>query len=237
MLSDISLDVAPGPRLAIVGRSGTGKSSLVSGILRLLTRFRGVVTIDGIAVDTVSAEHLRQSVCFIPQNPMLFEGSLRFNLDFSIAAPDIVLKKILDEVFSNNSNAWTLERYIAAGGSNLSQGERQLVALTRALVTDVSIVIIDEATANLDEDTEFRVEWLLRKKFAGKNLIAIAHRLATIVDFDQVVVMDRGRVVEHGQPHKLIYEGNGEFSKLWHVLNHLTIYVGTLNPKHRARRE
>ncbi|KAK7750007.1 hypothetical protein SLS62_008116 [Diatrype stigma] len=221
VLKDIDLQVHPGKRVAIVGRTGSGKSSLIASILRLIPKFHGTVEVDGVNVDTIDAERLRQAVSFIPQDPTLFDGSLRFNIDFSGAVSDHKLQRILGDVVSSDANMatdWSLDRHIEAGGRNLSQGERQLIALARALVSDARIIIIDEATASLDEDSEQRIQKLLRDKFSGKSLIAIAHRLSTVIDFDEVLVMEGGRVVERGNPQLLAESKQGVFWSLWQAM-------------------
>lgn len=221
VLKDIDLQVHPGKRVAIVGRSGSGKSSLIASILRLIPKFHGAIEIDGVNVDTIDAERLRQAVSFIPQDPTLFDGSLRFNIDFSGAVSDKKLQHILREVVSSDADMasdWSLDRHIEAGGRNLSQGERQLIALTRALVSDAGIIIIDEATASLDEDAEQRIQKLLRDKFSDKSLVAIAHRLSTVIDFDEVLVMEGGRVVERGNPQLLAESKEGVFWSLWQAM-------------------
>ncbi|KAI0011906.1 P-loop containing nucleoside triphosphate hydrolase protein [Xylariaceae sp. FL0662B] len=218
VLEDINLDVHPGKRIAIVGRTGGGKSSLVASILRLIPKFRGNVVLDGVDLDSIEAERLRQDISFIPQSPTLFDGPLRFNLDFTGAVPDADLRRVVMDVVGDRtetSSDWVLDRHIEANGQNLSQGERQLVALARALATNARIIIIDEATASLDEDYEQRIQKLLRVKLANKSLITIAHRLNTIVDFDEVLVMEQGHVVERGNPRSLIDSKQGAFWKLW----------------------
>ncbi|KAF7560128.1 hypothetical protein G7046_g4026 [Stylonectria norvegica] len=219
VLENISLSVHPGKRVAIVGRSGSGKSSLVATILRLAVKHRGSVSIDGLDVEEVDVERLRQAVSFIPQDPTLFEGTLRFNLDFTGTVPDAALQEILSQVVSSNEderlNGWPLDRLVSSGGSNLSQGERQLIAMARALATNARIVVIDEATASLDLESDRRIQRLLRERFAHKALVAIAHRLDTILDFDEVLVMETGRVVERGCPKTLVVSGEGRFSEMW----------------------
>lgn len=218
VLEDISFGIEPGKRIAIVGRSGSGKSSLVASILRLAVKHQGSVTIDGLDVESVSVQRLRQSISFIPQDPTLFEGTLRFNLDFTGSIPDTTLEAILTRVMSDSSEAsqvWSLDRHISSNGSNLSQGERQLVAMARALANNSRIVIIDEATASLDPESDHRIQRLLRERFSHKALVAIAHRLNTIVDFDEVLVLDSGKIVERGRPQVLIESGQGRFWEMW----------------------
>ncbi|KAH7139983.1 P-loop containing nucleoside triphosphate hydrolase protein [Dactylonectria estremocensis] len=217
VLSNINLEAKPGQRIAIVGRSGSGKSSLAATLLRLTQKFQGRIFIDGVDIDTVEVHELRQRICFIPQNPTLFTGSLRFNLDFSGTIPEQVLQKVLKDVLGDlaATKHWHLDKQIEADGANLSQGERQLIAMARALVTDARVVLIDEATANLDAESEKRIQRLLKERFSHKTLIAIAHRLESVAQFDWVYVMDQGNIVEQGDPWHLKAQEGGEFWKLW----------------------
>ncbi|CAH0031238.1 unnamed protein product [Clonostachys rhizophaga] len=217
VLSEVNLEARPGQRVAIVGRSGSGKSSLAAALLRLTETFRGRVLIGGCDIETIEVSELRQRICFIPQNPTLFTGSLRFNLDFGGRVSDERLQEVLSDVMGDAENRakWTLDTHISADGSNLSHGERQLIALARALVTDASIVLIDEATASVDSESEKRIHRLLKERFYGKTLIAIAHRLAPVVEFDWVCVMEQGKIVEQGDPQHLISVEGGKLWKLW----------------------
>lgn len=220
VLTGIDLTAGPGQRVAIVGRSGSGKSSLVAAVMRLIPRLAGEICVDGVDVDGINTERLRQAVCFIPQHPVIFEGSLRFNMDLSGRVSDEILCAVLAEVMGSRHDMaerslWTLDKHIEARGANLSQGERQLVTIARALVSRARLVIIDEATASLDRETEVRIQEVLRARMADRALVAIAHRLDTIVDFDMVVVMDAGRVVERGNPRVLLESGQGRFAELW----------------------
>ncbi|KAL2678677.1 hypothetical protein Neosp_009428 [[Neocosmospora] mangrovei] len=221
ILADIDVRVHPGQRVAIVGRSGSGKSSLAATILGLTSRIDGRVLIDGVSIDSVGVEELRRGICFIPQNPMLFTGPLRFNLDFTGTVPDKRLRQILSDVMGDADGAakWSLDRQIERDGANLSQGERQLIAIARALATSARIVIIDEATASLDAESESRMQRLLAERFSDKVVMAIAHRLATIVDFDEVYVLDQGRIIEHGVPRLLLESRQGQFWKLWQSMD------------------
>ncbi|KAK7424041.1 hypothetical protein QQX98_000651 [Neonectria punicea] len=223
VLSGINLEAKPGQRVAIVGRSGSGKSSLAATLLRLTQRSQGQVLIDGVDIETVDVHELRQRICFIPQSPTLFTGTLRFNLDFSGKIPEHVLQKVLSGVLGDldATKQWVLDKQIEADGANLSQGERQLISLARALVSDARVVLIDEATANLDVESEKRIQKLLKERFLDKTLIAIAHRLDSISQFDWVYVMDRGKIVEEGDPKKLMVQEGGKFWKLWQATSDL----------------
>ncbi|KAL6353939.1 hypothetical protein LRP88_12934 [Fusarium phalaenopsidis] len=221
VLADIDLQIQPGQRVAIVGRSGSGKSSLAATILGLTTRIDGRVLIDGVSIDSVGVEELRRGICFIPQNPMLFTGPLRFNLDLTGTVPDKKLRQILSDVIGDTDSVakWSLDRQIERDGTNLSQGERQLIAIARALATSARIVIIDEATASLDAESENRMQKLLAERFSDKAVMAIAHRLATIVDFDEVYVLGQGRIIERGVPRLLLESRQGQFWKLWQSMD------------------
>jgi ABC-type multidrug transport system fused ATPase/permease subunit len=221
VLSNVNLEAKPGQRVAIVGRSGSGKSSLAATLLRLTEKFEGQVIIDDVDIDTVDALELRQKICFIPQNPTFITGTLRFNLDFSGKVSDERLQQVVAEVTSGigKKKEWTLDMEIAAEGMNLSQGERQLISLARALVTDARIVLIDEATASLDAESEEGIQRLLKERFSNKTLISIAHRLGPIAQYDWVCVMSRGRIIEQGDPKKLLAVEEGELVKLWRAVN------------------
>lgn len=209
VLKDVSFHAPPGTRVAIVGRTGSGKSSLALSLLRLTTNFSGTIRIDGIDIASLPAERLRQRISLIPQDPTLFNGTLRFNLDLSGTATDEHLQSVLDAVVGTHQ--WTLDDMVESNGQNFSQGERQLIALARAVVNRSKVVIIDEATASLDQASDARIQTVLRDQFHDCTILAIAHRLDTIVDFDQVLVLDQGRVAQRGHPQTLIEREEGLF--------------------------
>lgn len=214
VLKDIDLNVKPGERVAIVGRTGSGKSSLALSLLRLTTRLRGSTNIDGIDVESLDVDQLRQRISLIPQDPTLFDGSLRFNLDPSGQACDRYLQTVLDDV-AGTPNKWHLDDLVDGNGKNFSHGERQLIALGRAIVRQNRIVILDEGTASLDDASEARIHTVLDARFHDCTVIAIAHRLHSILDFDRVLVLDGGRVVEQGNPRELLTAGRGWFQTLY----------------------
>ncbi|KAI9731325.1 MAG: hypothetical protein M1834_005228 [Cirrosporium novae-zelandiae] len=209
VLQDINLDATPGERIAVVGRTGSGKSSFACSLFRLTNKFAGSIRIDGIDIDLVDVDHLRQSISLIPQNPTLFDGTLRFNLDLSGDLSDEHLQAILNDVMGHET--CSLDDPVLSNGQNFSQGERQLIALARAIAKKSKIVVIDEATANMDHASEIRIQTLLRDKFQGSTLIAIAHRIDSVLDFDQVLVLEKGKVIERGHPRSLVESGEGTF--------------------------
>lgn len=214
VLKDVDLNAKSGERVAIVGRTGSGKSSLALSLLRLTTRLRGSTNIDGIDVESLEVDQLRQRISLIPQDPTLFDGSLRFNLDPSGQACDRYLQTVLDDV-AGTLNKWHLDDLVDGNGKNFSHGERQLIALGRAIVRQNRIVILDEGTASLDDASEARIHAVLHARFRDCTVIAIAHRLHSILDFDRVLVLDGGRVVEQGNPRELLTAGRGWFQTLY----------------------
>lgn len=213
-LKDIRFNTKAGERIAIVGRTGSGKSSLALSLLRLTTRLQGSITIDGIDVESLEVDQLRQHISLIPQDPTLFDGSLRFNLDPSGRAPDEYLQTVLDDV-AGTPNKWHLGDLVHGNGKNFSHGERQLIALGRAIVRQNRIVILDEGTASLDPSSEARIQAVLQARFRECTVIAIAHRLHGVIDFDRVLVLDGGRVVEQGRPRELLRAERGWFRTLY----------------------
>ncbi|XHF97801.1 hypothetical protein AWENTII_001378 [Aspergillus wentii] len=213
VLKDISFRACPGERVAIVGRTGSGKSSMALSLLRLTIRLHGSINVDGVDIESLDVDRLRQHISLIPQDPTLFDGTIRFNLDMNGAVSDEHLQGVLDDVAG--ASKWKLDDVVEANGKNFSRGERQLIALARAMVTKNKVLIMDEGTASLDPVSEERIHAVLRAKFNDWAVIAITHRLHNIVDFDQVLVLDKGRVTEQGKPRQLLNEGQGPFWALY----------------------
>lgn len=214
VLKDVSFSAQSGERVAIVGRTGSGKSSLALSLLRLTTLLHGSIIIDGVDVESLGIDQLRQRISLIPQDPTLFDGTMRFNLDPSGRISDEHLQTVLDDVVGAQ-HKWHLDDPVADNGRNFSHGERQLIVLARAIVSQNRIVILDEGTASLDPVSEARIHAALRDRFHDCTVITITHRLHGVVDFDQVLVLDRGQVVEQGGPRKLLTAGEGWFRTLY----------------------
>ncbi|KAH3019698.1 hypothetical protein KXW60_006066 [Aspergillus fumigatus] len=212
VLKGVNYRANAGQRTAIVGRTGSGKTSLALSLLRLTTRTRGSISIDGVDIEAVPVEKLRQSISFIPQDPTLLDGTIRFNLDFNGEYAEGYLQSILDDVAGTRK--WKLDETVELNGRNFSQGERQLITLARAMVSKHKILIIDEGTASLDRSSEDRIMAVLRDRFSECTVIAISHRLHSIIDFDQVLVIGDGQMLEAGNPRQLL-GGENVFKALY----------------------
>ena len=215
VLKGISLDIAPRSKCALVGRTGAGKSSLLSALFRLSEPTSGNISIDGQDILSLGLHDARGALSLIPQVPWLFSGTVRHNLDPLNSHTD---EEILDALAACQLGETfeSLGSQLGEGGAGLSAGERQLVCLARAyLHKDQSAVfVLDEATANVDRATDAIIQRLIREKFRDKTVITVAHRLGTVIDSDQVVVLEAGRVVEAGRPHDLLQNKDGPFSSM-----------------------
>jgi ATP-binding cassette, subfamily B, heavy metal transporter len=218
-LEDVSFVVPPGTTTALVGPSGSGKSTIVKLALRLLDPQNGRVLIEGVDARDVTQASLRQAVALVPQDVALFNDSIRVNIAF--ARPDAdeaavwaaaEAAELADFIrgLPDGMNTKVGER-----GLKLSGGERQRVGIARALLADPSILILDEATSALDSRTEAAIQKTLRKARAGRTTLVVAHRLSTIADADQILVLKAGRIIERGAHHELVARVGGEYAALW----------------------
>ncbi|KAJ5758762.1 hypothetical protein N7520_005918 [Penicillium odoratum] len=209
VLKNVSFSVNPGQRIGIVGRTGAGKSSLTLALLRFMDAQSGSIYIDGIDISTIKLQSLRSKVGFIPQDPVLFSGTIQSNLDYFNEFPRNKLNgalqrvKLLTEKGEEESGSFSLESKVTAGGTNMSQGQRQLLCLARILVRDQKIVILDEATSSVDDQTDFLIQDTIRNEL-NRTLIVVAHRLRTIASFDKVIVIHEGQIGEAGTPAELL---------------------------------
>ncbi|KAK2865083.1 hypothetical protein FQN49_003931, partial [Arthroderma sp. PD_2] len=262
VLKGLSFTVEKNQRVGVVGRTGAGKSSLTLALFRFLEARSGSIHIDGIDVSKIKLEHLRSRLAIIPQDPVLFSGTIRSNLDPFDQYSDSELQNALERVHlvpstdqvsspasvtnttrvsaesgsstptavetSSSSSTVTskgglninifksLYSNISEGGLNLSQGQRQLLCLARAIVSRPKVMVLDEATSAVDMDTDALIQQSIRSEF-GRNsttLLVIAHRLSTIADFDRILVLDAGKAVEFGEPRDLMSIENGVFRGL-----------------------
>ncbi|XP_037042894.1 multidrug resistance-associated protein 4-like [Bradysia coprophila] len=214
VLRDISLEINPGEHIGIVGRTGAGKSTLINGIYRLVNLASGQIKIDDVDISSVGLHNLRRRLTIMPQNPQLFTGTVRYNLDpLELKNDDELYEalravKLLDRLDNN------LFTEVAQGSTNFSTGERQLLCLARAILSRTKILLLDEATASLDAETESVIQSVISKNFGDSTVITIAHRLDTIIKCDRVLVLDAGAVVEFDEPHVLLQNRSGDFYDL-----------------------
>ncbi|KAJ2506801.1 hypothetical protein H4217_008946 [Coemansia sp. RSA 1939] len=246
VLHGVSFSIKHGEKVGVVGRTGAGKSTISLALLRFLEASKGQIVLDGVDISKIGLEDLRRNVTIIPQDPVLFNGTIRFNLDPFDEHPDELLWEALRRTYlvrdtesqatsttsstvnannTDNKDVVALERMagifttldaeIKENGNNLSAGQRQLVALARALVRRSKLIIMDEATASVDFDTDRRIQNTIQgPEFADSTLLCIAHRLRTVLDYDKVLVLDNGRVAEYDTPHNLLQIKDGIFRSM-----------------------
>lgn len=209
--------IRPGEKIGVVGRTGAGKSTLLLGIFRLVEAAAGRIEIDGVDIATLDLSQLRAKIAIIPQEPVVFSGSVRKNLDpFSLYRDDQLwdaLKRAeLDMLFKHTPQG--LDTPVHEGGSNLSVGQRQLLCLARAILKRSKILLLDEATASVDVATDELIQRAIRSEFADATVITIAHRINTVMDCDRILVLDNGRLVEFDRPSTLLKRKTGYFASL-----------------------
>ncbi|XP_054635108.1 multidrug resistance-associated protein 1 isoform X3 [Dunckerocampus dactyliophorus] len=215
-LKGITLQIHEREKVGIVGRTGAGKSSLALGIFRILEAAKGKIFVDGVNIADIGLHDLRSRITIIPQDPVLFSGSLRMNLDpFDTYTDEEVWSSLelahLKNFVSNLPDK--LNHECSEGGENLSLGQRQLVCLARALLRKTKILVLDEATAAVDLETDTLIQSTIRTQFEDCTVLTIAHRLNTIMDYTRVIVMDRGHISEMDSPANLIAQ-QGQFFRM-----------------------
>lgn len=216
VLQGLNMTVAGGERIGVVGRTGAGKSSIMSTLFRLVELSGGSISIDGINIAQVGLKDLRTRLAIIPQDPTLFRGTIRSNLDPFNEHTDLELWSALrqsdlvgaDENLDDKTHGRIhLDGIVEEEGLNFSLGQRQLMALARALVRGSQIIVCDEATSSVDMETDQKIQRTIQTGFKGKTLLCIAHRLKTIINYDRICVMDQGRIAELDTPIRLWKEG------------------------------
>eukprot|EP01035_Chromulina_nebulosa_P017141 gene17141-22655_t len=225
ILRDLSFKLSGGEKVGIVGRTGSGKSTIAMSLLRIAELSSGAVLIDGIDCSMISLKDLRSSIEIVPQNPVLFKGSLRCYLDPFNEYTDLQISEALDKaqlrskflMLSNNSSSLIsscLEFELAENGNNLSVGERQMLVLSRAILRGSKILLMDEATANVDYLQDKIIQDVIRKEFKSSTVLTIAHRIDTIMSCDRVLVLSSGELKEFDSPQKLLMNKDSQFYSL-----------------------
>lgn len=230
VIKHITFTVKPETSVAVVGRTGAGKSSLLSALFLFLLPETGYVKIDGVDITSIPLKKLRQSVGIIPQDPQMFTGTIKTNLDpydeysdeqifESLRRVNLIsmdelntlksngYKKVASSEENTNSNVnkfLNLSNTISEGGSNISQGQRQLICLARTLLRQPKVILLDEATASLDYKSDQIIQQTVREEFSNCTIMTIAHRLKTVIDYDKIAVLDNGELREYDHPYSLL---------------------------------
>eukprot|EP00249_Psilotum_nudum_P023830 c28999_g1_i2 orf=516-5060(-) len=217
VLKGVSFTIEGGQKVGVVGRTGSGKSTLVQAIFRLIEPASGQILVDDVDIATLGLHDLRSRFGVIPQEPVLFEGSIRNNIDLFGVHTDEEIWKVLEKcqlVDIVREKFEKLDAPVVEYGENWSLGQRQLFCFARALLKHCQILFLDEATASVDSQTDAVIQTLIRDELREHTVVSIAHRIPTVIDYDRVLVMDAGRVKEFSTPASLLSNSNSLFSAL-----------------------
>uniref|UniRef100_A0A8C5NIM8 ABC transporter domain-containing protein n=1 Tax=Junco hyemalis TaxID=40217 RepID=A0A8C5NIM8_JUNHY len=215
VLKHVNAHISPGQKIGICGRTGSGKSSFSLAFFRMVDTFEGRIIIDGIDIAKLPLQTLRSRLSIILQDPILFSGTIRFNLDPEKKCTDSMLWEALEIAQLKHvvkALPGGLDAIVTEGGENFSQGQRQLFCLARAFVRKTSIFIMDEATASIDMATENILQKVVMTAFADRTVVTIAHRVHTILNSDLVIVMKRGVILEYDKPEVLLEQEDSVFA-------------------------
>ncbi|CAK4166010.1 unnamed protein product [Aphanomyces euteiches] len=213
VLKNLSFTIQPREKIGIVGRTGAGKSSLVVALMRLVELDAGQITMDGVDISTIGLHDLRDKISIIPQDPVLFSGTIRSNLDPFDRYDDDALWTAIKRANLHNAVA-SLDAKVDERGQNFSVGERQLICIARALLKKSKVILMDEATASIDPNTDRLIQESIRESFKDCTCLTIAHRINTILDSDRILVMDKGSAAEFDSPKELLKNPKGIFTNL-----------------------
>jgi ATP-binding cassette, subfamily C (CFTR/MRP), member 1 len=214
VLKHLSLTVKAGEKIGVCGRTGSGKSSLMIALFRISEIEKdGTIVIDDVNTREIGTAALRLNVSIIPQDPVIFSNTVRYNLDPFAAATDEELWDVLKKVQMVEAVA-SLDDEVAEGGENFSQGQRQLLCIARSLLRKPKILVMDEATASIDNETDATIQRMIRENFQDATVLTIAHRLNTIMDSDRILVLDDGHIAELDTPQNLLAKEDGHFKSM-----------------------
>ena len=238
MLNKLSFEIAAGEKVGIVGRTAAGKSTITMALTRIIELTSGKIEIDGVDISKVHIKQLRKKITMIPQDPVIFTGSLRFNLDPFGTQTDEQIEELVKELgleqlltrSATEIKHWTgkirevknegvgIYYRLSAGGENLSAGQKALICIGRAILENNKVVILDEATASIDVETEKRIQSLMHSHFKDATVITIAHRLNTIISSDKILVLAHGQLEEFDSPKNLMRNPDSRFTQLLNKL-------------------
>ncbi|KAL4952600.1 P-loop containing nucleoside triphosphate hydrolase protein [Aspergillus filifer] len=223
VLNDINLSISTGEKVGICGRTGSGKSSLVMSLFRMLDLSSGTITIDGLDITRVPRQEIRARLNGVSQSPLLIKGSVRLNANPS--AIGTLGNAVSDQAILNALKTVNLHAKVVENGGldtdiddlHLSHGQKQLFCLARAILRPGNILVLDEATSNVDSKTDEIMQRVIREKFSSHTVLTIAHKLESILDYDKVIVLENGRIVEAGVPYDLLLVDGSQFRKLYYA--------------------
>ncbi len=225
VIKDISFEIQPGKHIGIVGKSGSGKTTLVNLLARFYELDEGCIRIDGVDIRELSIEELRRCVGVVLQEPFLFRGTIRENITYGRS--DATPEQVIEAAKAANAHSFIMrhmlgyDTYIGERGAGLSGGERQRISIARALLYDPKILVLDEATSNIDTESEMLIQQALARATEGRTTLAIAHRLSTLKNSDRILVIDDGRVAEQGS-HEQLLQNKGLYYRLVKIQTELS---------------